>query len=195
MFNNIKGFEKIGEDIFVYKNFVSVSELNTIQNVILNLTEEQWNNGLPGDHWLCNKISNPNKTLNFIRERIISFLPEGYFLGNGKSFVKLFKGDSWGPHADAHDFYDIRKKAAQLKENEPYQLADNEKWGLVVYFNDFEGGSLYYPNQNIEYKPNAGDLVIHSAEEHCLHGVKPVLSEIRYSHSNHIFDKIKVPIE
>ena len=195
MFNNIEGFEVLGEDIFVYKNFVSVSELNTIQNVILNLTEEQWNNGLPSDHWLCNKMSNPNKTLNFIRERIISFLPEGYFLGNGTSFVKLFKGDSWGLHADAHDFYDIRRKAAQLKENEPYQLVDDEKWGLVVYFNEFEGGEIYYPNQNIEYKPNAGDLVIHSAEEHCLHGVKPVLSKIRYSHSNHIFDKIKVPIE
>ena len=124
----------------------------------------------------------------------ITKLPEGLYLGDSTSFIRLFTDNFWLTHADANDFYPIREKAAQLKENEPFTWADNEKWGLVVYFNEFEGGEIYYPHQNIEYKPNAGDLIVHSAEENCLHGVKPVKSTVRYSHSNHLFEKIKIPV-
>ena len=193
MFKNIEGFEEIGQDIFIYRGFLSFSELNTIQSEINSLNEDDWKFAPINDR-MYNKVSFPNNILNPIRERIISFLPEGYFLGQGTSFVRLFKGDDWGIHSDAHDFLPIREKSAQLKDDEPFEWADNERWGLVLYFNDFEGGELYYPEQNIEYKQKPGDLVIHSAEKHCAHGVRPVKSAIRYSHSNHIFDKIKVPI-
>jgi hypothetical protein len=196
MFENTPGFEKIGQDIFVYKDFLSFSELNTISKVIDNLTEDDWigDKNLSKSHPMYNKISIPSESLNFVRKRIISFLPEGYFLGQGTSFVRLFQNDNMGLHSDAHDFLPIREKAAKLKDEDPFEWADNERWGLVVYFNNFEGGELYYPEQNIIYKPNPGNLVIHSAEDHCLHGVRPVKSKIRYSHSNHIFDKIKIPI-
>ena len=193
MFKNIEGFEEIGQDIFVYRGFLSFSELNTIQSEINSLNEDDWKFAPINDR-MYNKVSAPNEILESIRERIISFLPEGYFLGRGTSFVRLFKGDEWGLHSDAHDFLPIREKAAQLKYDEPFEWADNERWGLVLYFNDFQGGELYYPKQNIEYKQSPGDLVIHSAEEHCAHGVRPVQSAIRYSHSNHIFDKIKIPV-
>ena len=192
MFKHINGFEQIGEDIFVYKNFLSDLELNNIMSTIESLEEKDWK--FVNQQEMRNKISFPNPSLNFIRERIISFLPEGYFLGKGTSFVRLFKGNDWGEHIDAHEFLSIREKSAQLKDDEPFEWADNERWGLVLYFNDFEGGELYYPEQNIEYKQKPGDLVIHSAEKHCAHGVRTVKSAIRYSHSNHIFDKIKVPI-
>jgi hypothetical protein len=80
-----------------------------------------------------------------------------------------------------------------LKKNDKFYWAEDKKYGIVVYFNEFEGGEIYYPNQDIEYKPNPGDLIIHSAEEHCLHGVRPVKSDIRYSMSGHIYNMIKVP--
>ena len=194
MFNYIEGFEVLGEDIFVYKNFVLQEELKTINDLIPSLNEEEWIHDESIFGMLWNKVSAPHKELEFMRERIIALLPEGLYLGNSTSFIRLFVDNCWAPHADAHDFYDIRRKAVQLKENEPFTWADNEKWGLVVYFNEFEGGEIYYPHQNIEYKPNPGDLVIHSAEEHCFHGVRPVLSEIKYSHSNHLFEKIKIPV-
>ena len=63
-----------------------------------------------------------------------------------------------------------------------------------LYFNNFEGGELYYPNQNIIYKPKAGELVIHGSHDECAHGVKPVKSEVRYSYSNSIRKIVKVPI-
>ena len=64
---------------------------------------------------MYNKISIPSESLNFVRKRIISFLPEGYFLGQGTSFVRLFQNDNMGLHSDAHDFLPIREKAAKLK--------------------------------------------------------------------------------
>ena len=42
MFENTPGFEKIGEDIFAYRGFLSVSELNTIQEKIDSLSEDEW---------------------------------------------------------------------------------------------------------------------------------------------------------
>ena len=143
-----------------------------------DLKEDDWiaDKNLSKKEWRYNRISISNNILNPIHEKIISFLPEGYYLGGGTSFVRLFQGDVWWPHFDAHDFLPIREKAAQLKDGEPFKWADNEKWGLVIYFNDFEGGELYYPTQNIKYKQNPGDLVIHSAEEHCIHEVLPVKS-------------------
>jgi hypothetical protein len=62
-------------------------------------------------------------------------------------------------------------------------------YATVAYFNKFEGGEIYYPNQNITYKPNIGDLIIHGADENCSHGVKVVLSEKRYSYAAHIYRK------
>ena len=193
MFENTPGFEKIGEDIFAYRGFLSVSELNTIQEKIDSLSEDEWKWVAEGA--MADRVSFPNPFIDFIREKIIAFLPEGYYLGAGTSFVRLFQGDEWWPHVDAHDYYPIREKAAKLKDGDPFELVENNRYGIVVYFNNFEGGEIYYPNQGIEFRQKPGDLIIHSAEENCLHGVKPVLSKIRYSHASHIYELMKVPIE
>jgi len=39
-----------------------------------------------------------------------------------------------------------------------------KEWGAVIYLTDFEGGELYYPDQDITCKPNAGDIVIHRSD-------------------------------
>jgi hypothetical protein len=39
-----------------------------------------------------------------------------------------------------------------------------KEWGAVIYLTDFEGGELYYPDQNIECKPNRRDIVIHRSD-------------------------------
>ena len=46
----------------------------------------------------------------------------------------------------------------------------DKKWGGVIYISDFEGGELYYPDVNIECKPNKGDMVIHRSD--LPHGTK-----------------------
>jgi hypothetical protein len=57
-------------------------------------------------------------------------------------------------------------------------------WGACVYFGDFEGGEIYYPNRGVEIPVQPGDLVIHGAHSDCEHGVKPTTKGERYVFSN-----------
>lgn len=56
-------------------------------------------------------------------------------------------------------------------------------FSTVVYLNDdYEGGEIYFPNQDVEIKPSAGDMVIFPGGGHeYMHGVKPVISGRRYT--------------
>ena len=52
-------------------------------------------------------------------------------------------------------------------------------WGSVFYINDdYEGGEIYYPEYEYQYKPKPGSMVLH--EGNTRHGVKRVLSGERY---------------
>jgi hypothetical protein len=192
MFNK-DGFEKIGEDIYVYHNFVTEEECNSIVDIAKSLTEEEWVGRF-------NTTGEGHKTSNRsidhlipIKKRLSDKLEEGIYLAENISIVRMRKGATWGLHSDNHDFLDLIAASKLYTEGQEYTLEKNNIWGLVMYFNDFDGGRLFYPNQGIEYQPKRGDLVIHSSEEHCLHGVDELKSDVRYSHSNNLFNYIKVP--
>ena len=77
------------------------------------------------------------------------------------SFMRMFPGDEMDAHTDAY-----------LEETE---------YGVLLYLNDcFNGGEIYYPDFNLEYKPEAGDLIIHHAT--IKHGVRKVIEGVRYSY-------------
>jgi hypothetical protein len=190
MFNN---FKKIGEDIYVYENFLSLDQCNDIVNFLELLEEDKWVSDSPYFENVMRRTE-PISNINEVRIKIESLIPEGWFLGPSTCAVRMQEGSSWGEHADVHDFAEIEEKASLYVEGMPYEEKDLSIYGTVVYFNKFEGGEIYYPTQGIEYSPNPGDLVIHSSSPECLHGVKKVISEKRYSYSNHIYKKIKVPV-
>lgn len=63
------------------------------------------------------------------------------------------------------------------QENDP-----SIELGIVYYVNDnYDGGELFYPKFNIEYKPQAGDLIIHPGTVRYMHGVRDVKNGVRYS--------------
>ena len=52
----------------------------------------------------------------------------------------------------------------------------------LIYLNDdYEGGSIYFPELNIEVKPDAGDLICFPDTPDFVHGVKPITKGIRYT--------------
>jgi predicted 2-oxoglutarate/Fe(II)-dependent dioxygenase YbiX len=55
--------------------------------------------------------------------------------------------------------------------------------GFLLYFNDeFEGGELYFPNFNLEYKPIKGSAAVFPCnDKEYIHGVKPITKGIRYA--------------
>jgi len=64
----------------------------------------------------------------------------------------------------------------------PDQLATRNTVSCIVYLNDnFEGGSHYFNYLDIEYQPNAGDMMFPS-NFMAAHEVRPVTSGNRYSY-------------
>lgn len=190
MFNK-EGFKKLGEDIYVYHNFVTDEECNEVVKLAKDLPEELWRgNPSPTEH----KSSGVNTDIiPLIQKRIKSLLDDGIDLHFNNGVIRMLKGASWGLHSDNHDFLKIREASKLLKDSDEYDLVKNNIMGIVLYFNDFEGGALNYPEQGVTYQPKRGDFVIHSSEDHCKHEVTELLSDVRYSHSNNLFNYIKVP--
>lgn len=190
MFNK-EIFEEIGNEIYVYKNFLSKEFCENLVNEIEKIDDDQWD--LIGESGRY--FSKPG-TVNFepIYEKIISTigLEEGFSINHGSRALKMIKNSYMAPHADNIEYDSLAKQAEEYVEGEPYELRENTNYGMVIYLNDFEGGELEYTQQNVIYKPSIGDFVIHSAKEHCTHGVKTVLSEVRYSYSNNIFNSVKI---
>lgn len=188
MFSN---FEEIGDEIYVYKNFLSEEECSLIVNSLDNFSKEDWEinrfNDLP-------TIQNV-KELNLVYEKLNSILPDHLFLA-GKQLTAFImqKYKTWPEHYDSDYLQSTKKSMLSYKEGMKYVEKNYCVYGSIVYLNDFEGGEIYYPNQNIEYHPNKGDLVIHSSEAKCLHGVKMVKSSKRYTYANLIYTKVKVPV-
>jgi len=63
-------------------------------------------------------------------------------------------------------------------------------YGCVYYINDdFKGGELWYPNQGVEYVPEAGDLIMHPGSREYSHGVREIESGLRISAGSFITQK------
>lgn len=182
----------LGDEIYLYENFLSKEEVEKINNTLKNLPEEKWNANK--DYPVPSYTSDMEET-DIIKDRLAEII-DGYKIHDTRNFVRLRTGEGWGSHTDNIGFIELREKSKMLKDNKPFKLVKNTNFGIVVYINDdYEGGEIYYEHQNIQHKPKPGDLIIHSSEENCLHGVKKVTSGTRLSYSNNLFTYIKVPLE
>jgi hypothetical protein len=190
---DLNGSIKLGEDIYVYPNFISAQERIEILKDIESIPEEKWvghfNEGSQGAETAHMSI---DKFIP-ISKRLSDMLDSGVYLGNSLAATRMKKGWVGPHHTDNFDFLDVIKASQNLKEGEDFDTAENSIAGLIMYLNDFEGGEIYYSNQDVTYYPKAGDLVIHSSQEHCRHQVQEVKSDIRYSHSSHLFNLVRVP--
>lgn len=191
-----KGFNKLGSSIFVYKNFLNSDQIYNLVNVFDNVKENSlFQPDLAGTPFE-NRVSVPLKELEVVLSLAKSLIGDSFSLHNNTSINVMREGDQWGQHSDNHDFIEKRKLALYLKEGDPYQIVQDTRYGMVIYFNKVEeGGELYYSNQGITYLPEPGDMVIHSAEEECMHGVNKIIRGHRYSYSNFLSTDIKIPIQ
>jgi hypothetical protein len=83
-----------------------------------------------------------------------------------------YEGQYMGPHFDGQDGN------------------ANLAFSLVAYLNDdYEGGEIHFPNQNITLKPKAGSLIIFPSQEPFIHEVKTITSGTRYMSPAHIYKK------
>lgn len=184
--------EKLAENIYLYKNFISYKDCKDIVEYLEQLPESRWNL-MPGRKDNI-RVAGGIELIKPVRDKIELLLQDGYILGDGYYSTRMIAGDFWGVHSDVHDFEDVLNASNFYVEGMPYEEKELSIFGTIVYFNEADGGEIFYPKQNIVYKQNPGDLVIHSAGPETEHGVKEVRSGKRYAYSNNIRKLVKVPI-
>lgn len=169
-------------NIFVIKNFISEQDAAALVGLASQATKEEWSNynytdRHKNDEWEdrilildeCSDYDLKEKdivetTLKNIKLQINQILNKDIYVYVG--FTTIY-----------------RSVVGQLmKTHHDQGLGAKFKYGVVLYLNkEYEGGNIFYPNVNVEFKPEAFSLVLHPAHEAYRHGVKEVTSGTRYS--------------
>lgn len=160
--------------INIIDNFISDEDIKTLIFEIDNPSETlsypkhyQGRNGgtaLPYNKITVSLLKKYGKKCNSIQQTLNGFLAPIYVTKGFASKWTTGKGAPI-PHIDA-------------QELEPFI-----EWSSIIYLNDdFEGGSIFFPNQKFEYKPKRGSAIFFpSAGTEYMHGINTIKSGIRYT--------------
>jgi len=89
------------------------------------------------------------------------------------AIVRWLPGQLQNPHADK-----------ELHEGDNVGKPNDFPWydiaGLFYLNDDYEGGQLYFPNQEVEFKPKAGSAYFFPGDLNYIHGVREITKGIRY---------------
>lgn len=183
------------ENIITLEDFMTTGELGFLNNFIRNnniwdVTETHYNeNGTviyDSDYWANRVITYPN--IEKINPKVISVINnmvsrlkievDNFFNVNAMptspAMVRWLPGQYQMPHADKelHEGPD----AGKPNDFPWYDIA-----GLFYINDDYEGGELYFPKQDIKFKPKSGAAYFFPGDMNYIHGVTEIKSGIRYT--------------
>jgi hypothetical protein len=175
MFTDDPNIIKLADKIFLYKNFFTPEEVAKVNEA----TE-----GLKTTHHYFDHIDfRPTYELLElfpVWEKISDFLYPEFVIHPMLSMLQFNVGNKMDPHCDSPG----EGHEDDLTVPDVWSTCCLLSWGVCGYFGDFEGGEVYYPNQDLEVAVRPGDLVIHGALSDCMHGVKEVTKGTRYVYTN-----------
>ena len=169
------------ENIHVISNFVLGDDLKTILayagsiNTWLHL-DDNWNDRVHSFEMIqhCNlDMANFLKSKTDMVREVISHTLQVGLNKVVPSIVRWRVGNCQPPHADK-----------QNVDGSPNSYPENDIASLVYINDDYEGGQIYFPNQNLQFKPASGSLVFFPGDINYLHGVTEVTKGIRYTMPN-----------
>jgi len=210
-FRKNPNIEQLAPKLFIYRNFIKGDLLNKINSILK-------------PHINSPKISH---NVDWYENRMTTFIPEIHEVWELASeliypelsmhpqlcLIRAKVGDSGmyhhadapgKPHEDCGPICGTCDIASSvLISPDRWQTCCRLHYGLIVYFGDFEGGEVYYPNFNknaefignfsslekgeeLRVKPGNGDLIIHGAHSDYCHGTKEITSGMRFSFSNFV---------
>lgn len=177
------------------ENFLTEKEINYLSkfaknNTVWDVTESHYNeNGtIIYDHRVWEDRVATLKTLEKADETVIEILNtvinrlkitiQEFFdveaTPTHPAIVRWPVGTLQWPHADK-----------ELHEGPDAGTPNDFPWydlGTVFYLNDdYEGGELYFPLQDVEFKPKRGAVYFFPGDKNYIHGVRPVVSGCRYT--------------
>lgn len=184
---------KLGDKIWVVKNFLSKEECDEIiQKAESSKTPWQMQSDLilrkPN---ICKGI--PERAYEIMKD-LIDIEDDEFEMSDWTNIIKFLPGGYVAIH---HDNY-LSEQAIKYKEENPElpleTTVNDQRYSCVLYFNDHEGGEIFYPLQNVRYRVMGGDLLIHSGVGfNSMHGAMPLKSEVRYTYTGCVFRLVKVP--
>ena len=158
--------------ISIVENYLSIDEFEKYLNY--SKETQKWGSRLPNDNWsgrviYQNGVDNFNYLKNVEKKIKSDFEINDKIYPDYLGLVKWENSDMQHPHADGQN----------ENGDHPYHWRN---FGCVLYLNDdYEGGEIYFPNQNMEIKPKPNTLVFFPGTLEYLHGVKPITNGVRYT--------------
>ena len=164
--------------INIIKNFISTEDL-TVLNQYVRSSEIPWAD--TGDAWtgrFIHSVQIPNSTVKELVEKVATATTSQIEKTTGKTIrvetcqlVRWRIGDQLDPpHADGEHL-----------DGTLHPYAQRHYSALVYLNNDFEGGRIFFPNENLAPEIEPGMLVHFTGTKEDLHGVTKVTSGMRYT--------------
>jgi len=188
-------FGSSADNIVALENFMTEEELVYLNNFIRNntewdITETHYNeNGTviyDSGYWdnrvaTYPTIQKTDPKVPEIIEGMVARLKievDKFFgvdaLPTSPAMARWLPGQLQMPHADKE--LHTGPDAGKPNDFPYYDIA-----GLFYINDDYEGGELYFPNQNIQFKPKRGAAYFFPGDMNYIHGVTPIISGIRYT--------------
>lgn len=175
----IEGLKKLEENIWVIKNFVPKNILDSYNNYIQSVPEEEWwkrnKDWWVGKYLLVDTESPVANESRQLVDKVRSLFKEEIYLGAFGSIHRLTPGQGMFIHTDnpteKRPLYDENKnQVGETGGHNNYCIL-----AMVVYLNSFNGGNLYFPEINFEYHGEPGDIVFFPGTGRKYdHGVRPL---------------------
>lgn len=180
----------VTEGVYIYKNFIDKETVAKYNAILNEKWEKRQTDFVTMIDWYDEKVLTNVVEMYPIWEKMSQFLYPTHVIhprlevtvikpGDGGMFVHA---DSPGEgHEDELSQYDVWSTCTLLD------------YGIIVYFGEYTGGAVFYPELGLEVQPEPGDLVIHGALSRHKHGVREVDSGIRYAFANFCLPATKNP--
>jgi hypothetical protein len=208
MFYNNPNVEKVGHKVYIYRNFVPESKMLEINKVLKTINVDDLRVDT-SDHtidWYYDKFTKHIPELYGVWQDINELLLPEYCIHPCLTLISTKKGEEMYAHSDSPG----EDMEEELIASDMWKTCCVIHYGAIVYFGEFEGGEVYYPNldsngefiegrgpfedgNEFKIKPNAGDLIIHGAHSDTYHGVKEITSGVRYAFSTFVLPVEKNP--
>jgi hypothetical protein len=180
-------FEKINDDILLVKNFISKEELNDIFEIINNAEEKEWLVEYMGylksfcmEKFGRDDVDNlvaegkfeitknwEDKNLNILHTEVQKII-------YSRLTKMIEKADS---NLEVSGLATIQRmqEGVELKSHSDQHTDPSIRYATILYLNEeYNDGEIFFPNFDIELKPNSGSLLIFPGTEEYEHGVRHV---------------------
>lgn len=154
--------ETLHDGIYCIKNFLTQDEVSETYQYVENLKEEDW-------------VSQQDYEINPEWNDKIAHLPNHFQIRRAHERMRDIICDNHEYEYKIFSTVQRHYPGSKLYEHVDSGHSPKLYYASVVYLNDnYNGGELYFPNQNIEIKPSVGSLMMFPTKDEFLHGTRKV---------------------